>query len=599
MDVSALSHKWLQALAVVSLDALYIVEPIGSPIPEDFRLVFVNDIGAQLFGKQRHEIVDKLLSEFVPNYAETFRIDLLEVVARGEVVTRETTVIPPEIALTKVNYRMVPFDGLIAISALNRTSELTAEMETQAVRRILAAQIDTSLTASALIRPIFNQSGKCEDLLFEQANSLVADLLGLTTKELIGARMYEVLPRRTGELLALVAKCCKSGQMISLDYDARQSALNAEWVRLQLSPVGDFVVMHAEDISEQHREEPFLRAIVEEAAEIIVLADRSGLMRYANPHTLVALGYKPSELIGRAMVEFCAPDDRAAMIANYLHLRAGHSSVLRHRIDMLHRNGEIRTTVGSSSALFTPTGEFDGVVVVTTDITDRLASEEARAQLAAALSVAEQRERERLAGDLHDGPVQRLASLSMQLGAGASRSSADIRALLARSENEVVQSISELRSLMFELSPPDLEGIGLVHAIRGRAAMLFEGEPTRVEVLSTLHVVPSVPLAITLFRLVQEALVNTRKHARASKVNVRISRIVNPIESGLVANEFVVVEIEDDGCGALPEAFERFRPGHIGISTMHDRARQLGGSCEIASNLEIGTTVKIVIPLTV
>lgn len=583
----------LHALLSASRDALFIVRPIGSPIV-DFQIEFVNDLGAALLGATPDQLMRRRLNEISPPYEGSFRKDLTTCHEEQRVLDRQTTVIAPEINVTKASYRMVPFDGCIAVAAIDLSTERRAETESQTLRRLLEAQVVSSPTPSALVRPICNADGQIVDIEFTLVNAPAAALFNALVDQGLGKTLYEVVSRPNGVLIDVIADCVRRQQFTSVDYHRTTS--DGEWMRVQLTPVGEFVVMHAQDISVQRREESMLRAIVEEAAEIIVLSDRQGMMRYANPFTVEALGYSLDQLVGQPMVKFTAAHDQQQMIETFKRLRAQSYPVRRHRMQIIDARGNVRTVIASSSALFTPVDEFDGVLTVALDITDRLASEDARSELAAALAVAEQQERERLAGDLHDGPVQRLSALSMQLGAAAMQPADEVASLLARSEEAVINTIGELRSLMFQLSPPDLEGVGLTHAIRNRAELLFEGTNTQVEVHTDLRTTPSATTSAVLFRLAQEALVNARKHAEASQIVVNIVQTSAEIRDGL-GDHHVVLEVSDNGKGATSAEYRQERPGHLGVSTMFDRARQLGGRCEIIGSPGSGTVVRVVLPM--
>ncbi len=593
MTFEELDLSTLYALLSASHDAFFVLRPIGAPIV-DFEVVFANELGASMFGAAPGDLLGKRLNDISPPYEGSFRKDLVACHERREIVERQTTVIAPEISVTKASYRMIPFDGCIAVAAIDLSSERRAETESELLRRVLEAQVVSSPTPSALVRPVYNDDHRVVDIEFTLVNAPAAALLNASPIDVLGRKLFEILPRRSDHIIDIIEDCVRQQQFTSVDY--QRTVTDGEWLRIQLTPVGEFVVMHADDISLQRREESMLRAIVEEAAEIIVLSDRHGKMRYANPFTMNTLGYAADELIGRPMVEFTAPHDQNQLIETFVHLRAGAWPVHRHRIQILDSVGQIRTMIASSSALFSPTGEFDGVLTVASDITDRLASEDARSELAAALSVAEQQERERLAGDLHDGPVQRLSALSMQLGAAEGRPADDLAVLLGESEQAVIDTIGELRSLMFHLSSPDLEGIGLTRAIQNRAEMLFEGTSTQIEVETDLRTTPSSTTSAALFRLAQEALVNARKHAEASHLIVRIVQTTADIADGL-GDANVILEVNDNGKGATSAEYLHERPGHLGVSTMFDRARQLGGTCEIIGSPGRGTTVRVVLPL--
>jgi PAS domain S-box-containing protein len=586
---------WLQALVDATLDAMFIVEPIGDPEITDFRIRFANPAGAAQFGMTASQLTGRTLNEISPPYVGAFRRELITAHTTGVVVQGMTTTIAPEINARKAEYRMVPFDGLIAVAAADRTVEQLAESESETLRRLLAAEIDSSLTASALIRPIVDDSGSVIDIAFERANELASVMFGTDQALITGATLYSLVKRRTGGIVALVEQCVRSRQTMLLDYDARDSPIQPDWVRVQLTPAAEFVIMHAEDVSQQRREEEMLRAVVENAAEMICVTDKTGVVRYANPFITKVIGRAPEDIVGRPMTDFAVPHDQHDLRQAFARLRSGVIRSDRRRIQLLDSDGMIRTTIGSTVSLYTPNGQFDGVVTVAADITDHIESEEARNELAAALGVAEQQERERLAGDIHDGPVQRLAALSMQLGAAENRSTEEIRRLLTSSEEAVIECIKDLRTLMFQLSPPDLEGEGLAHAIRTRAEMLFQGTATTVVVRAELISPPGRTISVTVFRLAQEALVNARKHADASLITVTIEE--QPRRGSQLGDSTdIVLEVQDNGKGADSAKYAQDIPGHLGITMIFDRARQLGGRAEIVGAPNRGTLVRVTIP---
>jgi signal transduction histidine kinase len=198
---------------------------------------------------------------------------------------------------------------------------------------------------------------------------------------------------------------------------------------------------------------------------------------------------------------------------------------------------------------------------------------------------AQEEERARIAGDVHDDPVQRIVALNMRLQLLR-------RALEDPEQIEVVDRlldsahscISSMRHLLFELRPPILDEEGLGAAVR---EYLREREPDfayRVDDLVASQP-PSQSLVI-LYRIAQEALANVYKHARASNVEVTIAEH----ESGLL------VTIQDDGVGFAGEVPKVSAPGHMGLSSMRERAELQGGWCEILSLPDNGTTVRFWIP---
>jgi len=195
-------------------------------------------------------------------------------------------------------------------------------------------------------------------------------------------------------------------------------------------------------------------------------------------------------------------------------------------------------------------------------------------------------ERQRLARELHDSVSQALFGIG--LGARTAREHLDRDPGAARAPLDYVlqlaeAGLAEMRALIFELRPESLEKEGLVGALAKQAAALRARHGITVDDLVDAE--PEAPIAVkeALFRIAQEALNNTAKHARASHVELRLES----------AGETLVAEIRDDGAGF--DAGAQF-PGHLGLQSMRERAIRLGGSVEIISSAGQGTLVRAMIP---
>ena len=195
------------------------------------------------------------------------------------------------------------------------------------------------------------------------------------------------------------------------------------------------------------------------------------------------------------------------------------------------------------------------------------------------------RERRRIAGDLHDGPVQELAGLSMRLSA-ASEGTDDPsqRAVLQESAAAVRGSVRTLRSAIVGVYPPNLEAAGLGPALADLTARLpREGLEVSLDVADPAGYGPVVDQL--LYRACQEALRNVEKHAGASHVTVRVQR------HGGAA----VLEVVDDGRG-VPD--ELTADGHFGLRIVDDLVRDAGGSLSVEPGRDGGTVVRVEVPTT-
>ena len=198
---------------------------------------------------------------------------------------------------------------------------------------------------------------------------------------------------------------------------------------------------------------------------------------------------------------------------------------------------------------------------------------------------AQEEERARIAGDVHDDPVQQIVALNMrlQLLRRALEDPEQIE-LVDRLLDSAHDCISSMRHLLFELRPPILDEEGLGAALR---EYLREREPDFTYRIDDLveSPQPSQPLVV-LYRISQEALANIYKHARAAQVEVTIAEH----DRGLL------VTIQDDGVGFAGSVPKVSAPGHMGLSSMRERAELQGGWCEILSLPDNGTTVRFWIP---
>jgi signal transduction histidine kinase len=198
-------------------------------------------------------------------------------------------------------------------------------------------------------------------------------------------------------------------------------------------------------------------------------------------------------------------------------------------------------------------------------------------------------ERARLARDLHDSVSQALFSMTMHARAAQLslvRAGLDEDSPLGRSVAELSQltrgAMAEMRALIFELRPDALAEEGLVAALAKQAAALTAREEVAITVVGPDGGVDlDGPVEEHLYRIVSEALHNIVKHARAEHATVTITA---------TAEKTLQVEVNDDGAGFDPESA---RPGHLGLSTMADRAALIGAELTVRSVRGRGTTVSL------
>ena len=198
-------------------------------------------------------------------------------------------------------------------------------------------------------------------------------------------------------------------------------------------------------------------------------------------------------------------------------------------------------------------------------------------------------ERRRIAGDLHDGPIQQLAGLSMSLAAAAdSAAPTDAAAVpLREAASATRRSVRALRSVLMGIYPPNVRRAGLGSALADLSAPLTElGISTEMDVPPDLDLPQDVEAL--LFRASGEAFRNVERHARAGRVRVHVAA-----EGGVA-----VLEVEDDGIGFPSADVGLTRAnGHIGLPLLRDLAEDSGGTLVVDSVEGRGTRIRMEVPL--
>ncbi len=198
------------------------------------------------------------------------------------------------------------------------------------------------------------------------------------------------------------------------------------------------------------------------------------------------------------------------------------------------------------------------------------------------LVLAREEERKRLRRDLHDGLGPSLAAMALQVDTIRNRSAqgADVELDLLRLREGIAGSVADVRRIVEGLRPPALDDLGLAGAL-GRLAQELDGS-TRVSVhVATLSEVPAA-VEVAAYRIAAEALTNAARHAGATTLGVDVHRAGNAL----------CVSIIDDGTGVVAP-----RTAGIGLTTMRERAEEIGGRLTVEALPGRGTTVTASLPL--
>jgi PAS domain S-box-containing protein len=311
--------------------------------------------------------------------------------------------------------------------------------------------------------------------------------------------------------------------------------------------------------------------------------------------------------LSNSWIEHLHPDDAGRVRAAFLEAMAqsrGSTDEFRIR----RHDGEYRMVAGKAVPRFSPTGQFLGYAGSIMDITERRRAEEQlrtanvnlQAELAervrreqeiqrlsARLIDAREDERKRLARELHDDVNQQIAAVSIAVGnlkRHIPAEQVEARSQSGRIHQKLIKLAESIRRMSHELHPAILEYYGLTAALRSCCDEFGALTHMRVS-FTTQGSFDGIPssTALCVYRITQEALQNIAKHAHADMAEVVLSH------SGGVLG----LTVSDTGIGMDPAA----APTGLGLISIKERARLLGGQVEITSRLNQGTSVMVTIPV--
>lgn len=341
-----------------------------------------------------------------------------------------------------------------------------------------------------------------------------------------------------------------------------------------------------------------MHTLIESIPDVIVLKDGHGRWLLANKAALrlfdmEGLSYegKTREELAAIRPKYCTALEGCRQSEEQAWEQGG-ISASEERVSKPDGSTVILETI--KAPLFHAHGGRKGLIIVGRDITARKTAEEELAayqeqlkSLAEELCQAEERERRRIAAELHDQLGQTLAFAKIKFNAltGLAAQAEHDRTFAEISE-ALDRSIQEVRSLTFQLSPPLLYEVGLEAALESLAEHFQEEHDFLVEFLDDGRPKPlSREAQITMFQMVREAMVNIAKHAKAKRVKIAIT----------AADSIVSITIEDDGTGFdMTSAMgRRGSQRGFGLFNIQRRMEHLGG--ELAIDSEIGRGARILL----
>jgi PAS domain S-box-containing protein len=331
----------------------------------------------------------------------------------------------------------------------------------------------------------------------------------------------------------------------------------------------------------------YLDLLLATVTDAVVASDEKFILTAWNAAAESTYGRRADEVLGQPDALVFRTDfvgvQRADAIRRLVETGRFHGELTHRRRDGKRVHIESRAV-----AFFDSAGTRLGYVSVNRDITERRHAEETIRALLNDVITAQEDERRRIARELHDETAQTLASLLVGLRAvEESPELEQARKAAGTLRASVAAALEGVQRIARGLRPSILDDLGLEEALERLGVEMTRAHGFSVDLQVTGARLPRLPepTEVALYRIAQEALTNTGKHARAKGVSILVHR--NHVSVRLV--------IEDDGKGF--DVGQSRSEGQLGLVGMRERAHLVGGSMTVESSRGRGTTVGVDVPL--
>jgi PAS domain S-box-containing protein len=442
-----------------------------------------------------------------------------------------------------------------------------------------------------------------------KANQAILNTTGLTQSDILGIPLWEVpwstLSRHIRKVFRQAVREAEKGNFVRREFEILRSGRPKLVIDFSFLPVRDssqqlkFIMVEGQDISSNTRTSEALfqsqarfQTIFEESGIGIVIKSVDGKMLDANPAFQALLGYSVEELKQLSYQDVTHPQDKASSRVLFDELISGKHKNYTIEKRYLHKDGQTIWGNITSSLVYGQDGQPLFVIGMVENITTQKQIETELGEMRHRLMYGRERERLRIAQDLHDGPLQEVIGISYQMQAleNSLPGETDVEQFQSL-QSALHQLAKSLRMICGELRPPTLIPFGLEKTILSHIDGIKTTHPeleVHLDLAIDGHTLPEQQ-RIVLFRIYQEAFRNILRHAKATTVQVRFR----------LGEGQAILEVQDNGLGFEPPRrwIEFARQGHLGLVGAMERAREAGGSLDISSSAGRGTLIRAAVPV--
>ena len=325
------------------------------------------------------------------------------------------------------------------------------------------------------------------------------------------------------------------------------------------------------------------RLLADSTPAMIWMCDAEGKITYVNSRGLAFGGPDPTAGYGDKWMEYIHPDDLPNILEYHLN-GSEDRQTFSYEYRLRRSDGEYRWMYDVASPRVNGDGSFAGFIGSAIDTTDQKLAQQALEKVSGQLIEAQEKERRRIARELHDDICQRLGLLSLELDQ-ANRSSNGSHKNLEEIRDHCVEIADEVQAMSRQLHSSKLDYLGLVPALKGFCEEISKKHEVRVEF--TERDVPqhlSRDISLCLFRVTQEALHNAVKYSGASRFAVEVTGSAGEVQ----------LEVRDWGMASM--WIEAKRNRGLGLVSMQERVNLVGGRFSIESIPGEGTRIIAVVP---